>query len=457
LAIATAEAAKELEELGETNIELRKIAIEAEILFDKTLFKTGFIEQATAAAAVVLELDLFKVVGRNITQGIIVGLEEGQDALNTSLTTLLGEGFRVATGPNGIDARSPSRLAANVIGFPIPEGIAAGITAGLPLVSAAMQNVGTVVGRGFAALDNLPIDLADLISKGFTPAVKVVQEATQKVSDTLEETVDRTDRVTRSLTALDKNARGAKKSIEELDLVINDLQRSLLQEFKIFDFQISDPFRSVVFDEARKELNNLLTSIGGVADQFAKGLRDGTIAGVAQAANAFGEFEQKVIEGLREGIIEGSIKGVDDVNRTLDQIGIVVAQQLGPKNQAAIDEFDKLIGNLRKRSDIEALIIVELEQKALRDAQKKLEELNAQIANLGSLTSRVFRGLLTQLERQFDAAQQNLTSLFDAVFKRAQLPTGPLGLPDIGVIEDYAKLAADALTGIFERLLGRKQ
>jgi hypothetical protein len=69
----------------------------------------------------------------------------------------------------------------------------------------------------------------------------------------------------------------------------------------------------------------------------------------------------------------------------------------------------------------------------------------------------VFRGLLTQLERQFDVAQQNLTSLFDTVFKRAQLPTGPLGLPDIGVIEDYAKQASDALTGIFDRLLGRNQ
>jgi tape measure domain-containing protein len=456
LGIDTLRSAENVKKATEDIVAQQQVLIEAEIVFDRTLAKEGAVDLAQEAAAAILgESELFEDIGRQLTEGLIFGIGEGKSEVENSLRALLG--LTVQAGRDEIKSNSPSRVAADVIGFPIPQGIAVGINAGVPLVTGAMRNVtNSIISAEAAARSEVNNALRNLGVRGLGQVQQTIEKASETFSRFRTPTFDSAETV-RNITNLGNSARGAKKDIEELDLVINDLQRSLLQEFKIFDFQTADPFSAVVFDEGRKELNSLLTSIGGVADQFAKGLRDGTIAGVAQAANAFGEFEQKVIEGLREGIIEGSIQGVNDVNRTLDQIGIVVAQQLGPQNQAAIDEFDKLIGGLRNRSDIEALIIVELEQKALRDAQKKLDELNSQIANLGNLTSRVFRGLLTQLERQFDAAQQNLVSLFDRVFSRAQLPTGPLGLPDIGVIEDYAAQASDALTGIFDRLLGRNQ
>ena len=448
------------QEFGEKASEQVELLIDLEIKFDSALVKTGAARVARDAYDEILaQEDLFKAAGINIVNGVVTGVVEGSPVLNESIKALLLDAVAVATGPEGINSQSPSRLTADIIGFPIAAGIAAGIENGAPLVGEALNNIreriiaasANIIGGEFTT----GLSLAEAGATGFGIEARISAEQVEKLSEATREL--ETTELLDFLQNARQKAGGAKQSIEDLNLVINDLQRALLQEFKIFDFQIANPFNEVVFDEGRKELNSLLTSIGGIADQFAKGLRDGTIAGVAQAANAFGEFEQKVIEGVREGIAAGSIQGVNDITRTLDQIGIVVAQQLGPQNQAAIDEFDKLIGGLRNRSDIEALIIVELEQKALRDAQKKLEELNAQIANLGNLTSRVFRGLLTQLERQFDAAQQNLVALFDRVFSRAQLPTGPLGLPDIGVIEDYAAQASNALTGIFDRLLGRNQ
>lgn len=456
LGIDTLRSAENVKQATEDIIAKQQVLIEAEIVFDKTLAREGAVDLAQEAAAAILgESGLFEDIGRQLTEGLIFGISEGRSEVANSLRALLG--LTVEAGQDEIKSSSPSRVAAELIGFPIPQGIAVGINAGIPLVTGAMRNVSnSIISAEAAARSEVINAFRNLGLSGLGAVQQTIEKASETFDNFKTPRFDSAETV-RNIANLGNSARGAKKDIEELDLVINDLQRSLLQEFKIFDFQIANPFNEVVFDEGRKELNSLLTSIGGIADQFAKGLRDGTIAGVAQAANAFGEFEQKVIEGLREGIAAGSIQGVNDVTRTLDQIGIVVAQQLGPQNQAAIDEFDKLIGGLRNRSDIEALIIVELEQKALRDAQKKLEELNAQIANLGNLTSRVFRGLLTQLERQFDAAQQNLVALFDRVFSRAQLPTGPLGLPDIGVIEDYAAQASNALTGIFDRLLGRNQ
>ena len=464
LAIDDLNLAKDLETTFKENLGVAETLVEAELVFNDTLVKQNSLRAAELAAQTLLEESgRFEDVGIALVQGLSVGFEKGGSSIIDSIRVLLG--LTVDAGQDAIDANSPSRLSADVIGFPFAQGIAAGIEQGEPVVTSAISRLRQLVINAGSSIP-LPGFVKNYVDS-LSQTTQVTRDAGREVSAyearqralaaTLAATVDRVDNINTALAGTRKNAGGAKKEVEELALVINDLQKALLQEFKIFDFQSSDPFRAVVFDEGRKELNNLLTSIGGVADQFAKGLRDGTIAGVAQAANAFGEFEQKVIEGLREGIAEGSIQGVADATRTLDQIGIVVAQQLGPQNQAAIDEFNKLIDGLRKRSDIEALIIVELEQKALRDAQKKLDELNSQIANLGNLTSRVFRGLLTQLERQFDAAQQNLVSLFDRVFSRAQLPTGPLGLPDIGVIEDYAAQASDALTGIFDRLLGRNQ
>ena len=451
---------EEAQKFGEKASEQVELLVDLEIKFDSALVKTGAARVARDAYEEILDQkELFSAAGIEIVNGVVTGVAEGSGALNDSIKALLLDAIAVATGPEGIDAQSPSRLTEDVIGFPIAAGIAAGIANGSPLVEQALDGIRQ---RIIAAS-------ADIIGGEFTTGFSAAASGASSFAEAARITSQQVDRLARSTRELDtkntldalqlatKVAGGAKEAIEELDLAINDLQRSLLQEFDIFNLDNANPFNEVVFNEGRKALNDLLTSIGGVADQFAKGLRDGTIAGVAASANAFGEFEQKVVEGLRQGIIDGSIQGVDDVNRTLDQIGIVVAEQLGPKNQAAIDEFDKLINGLRERSDIEALIIVELEEKALREAEEKLAEISDRINKLGNLTSRVFRGLLTQISAQVTEANAALFGLFDSLFGLNQLPGGPLGLADIGVIEDYAKKAGDALTGIFDRLLGRNQ
>jgi tape measure domain-containing protein len=445
---------EELKKNLESSIEQVKVLVEAELVYDVTLAKENSIELAVEAAQAILDKsDLFKNVGLQLTQGLIAGFEEGQSPVVDSLKVLLDAAIQ--GGEDSLGIESPSRVAAVRIGFPIAEGIAQGIEEGTPLVVGRLQNIFSIVNRGFAALGDLSFE--GLIAQGFGASIAEAEKRSAEFSKVVTATNDVAGDLAKVLNRVGGSAKGSAKEIENLTLVINDLQRALLQEFKIFNLDVTNPFREVIFNEGRKELNDLLTSIGGVADSFANGLREGTIAGVAQAANAFGEFEQKVIEGLRNAIAAGSIEGVDDVNRTLDQIGLVIAQQLGPDNQAAVAEFDKLIAKLRNRSDIEAFIKVEVERRSLDEAKRRLDELKAKIENFSSLVSRVINGLLAQISRQVEAAQKNLTSVLDRVLGRNQLPGGPLGLPDIGVIEDYAKKASDALTAIFDRLLGRNQ
>ena len=76
-------------------------------------------------------------VGEDIDNGIAAGINAGSGGINAAAIAVAKNALAAATGPQGINSGSPSRLFADEVGLPIAQGIAAGMLAGAPLVASA--------------------------------------------------------------------------------------------------------------------------------------------------------------------------------------------------------------------------------------------------------------------------------------------------------------------------------
>ena len=93
-------------------------------------------------------------LGLSISDGIVSGIIEGYPKISDALSSVVKKS--VVSGKAAEESASPSKLFARMMGLPIPQGIAAGITEGTPAVVAATEEMALASKTAIAEQPMLP-------------------------------------------------------------------------------------------------------------------------------------------------------------------------------------------------------------------------------------------------------------------------------------------------------------